>query len=99
MYRYGKNMITKHDYNLGEYVLSWDWDPDEQDAGNLKENNLYIDGVWNMRDTVVAQRPDSCVGLQIIDDKSFCFTTFLGMKYNMIISDGRVELLSRMCVK
>lgn len=92
-------MITRHDYDLGRYVLSWDWDPDEQNAGNLKENNLYIDGIWNMRDTVTAKRPDTCVGLQIIDDKTFSFTTFLGMKYVMTVVGGRVDLISKMCVK
>ena len=92
-------MITRHDYVLGEYVLSWEWDPNEHNAVNLKENNLYIDGVWNMSDTVVAKRPDTCVGLQIIDDKTFSFTTFLGMKYNMSITDGRVELISKLFVK
>lgn len=92
-------MITRHDYRLGEYTLSWDWDPDEQNAGNLKVNNLYIDGVWNMCETVVAKRPDTCVGLQIIDDKTFSFTTFLGVKYNMVITCGKVELISKMCVK
>ena len=92
-------MITSHDYELGDYILSWEWDPDEQNAANLKENNLYIDGIWNMRDTVVANRPDTCVGLQIIDDKSFSFTTFWGMKYNMNITGGKVEMISKMCVK
>lgn len=92
-------MITRHDYKIGEYLLSWDWDPDEHNAGNLKKNNLYIDGVWNMCDTVVAKRPDTCVSLQIIDDKSFSFTTFWGMKYNMTITSGKAELISKLCVK
>ena len=52
-----------------------------------------------MCDIVVAKRPDTCVGLQVIDNKSFSFTTFLGMKYNMIITGGKVELISKMCVK
>ena len=91
-------MITRHDYRIGDYTLSWDWDPDEHDARNFKNNNLYIDGIWNMSDTSGMKRADTCVSVIIIDDRSFQFTTFLGLKYEMTISNGSVEVVSRKCV-
>ena len=92
-------MISRHDYRMGGYVLSWDYDPDEHDARNLKDNNLYIEGIWNMSDTVGGKRPDTCTGVQIIDDKTFSFTTFRGMRYTMTIEGGKVELVTKILVK
>ena len=91
-------MITRHDYKIGEYVLSWDWDPDEHNARNFKDNNLYIEGLWNMSDSSVAKRPDTCVAMEIMDDETFQFTTFWGHKYVMRINGGVVEVVSRKCV-
>ena len=44
-------MITKHEYYVGGLSLVWEWDEEEINARNLKDNNLYIEGLWSIKDT------------------------------------------------
>ena len=77
-------MIKK--YNLNSYILKWDNDP-------FKTNNLYIDEVWNMKDTVGYE--DSCVLVNIIDENSFRFTTFNGLSLLMKVNDNEVICIEK----
>ena len=90
-------MITKHEYSVGGLSLVWEWDEEEINARNLKDNNLYIEGLWSIKDT--APKDNLCTGCQVIDDETFVFTTFGGGRFVMKIKDGVIELASRMLTK
>ena len=91
-------MITKKQYTVGKYTLTWEFDDSEQDVSKLILNNLYIEGVWNIRET--SPKDSLCSGgVQVIDDETFAFTTFGGGRFVMKIKDGAVETVSRMLVK
>ena len=90
-------MITKHEKKVGEYILVWERDDEETYAGNFKDNNLYIEGVWNMSDTL--GRSDTCVGMTVTGDNTFSFVTFSGLKYEMSVTSGKVELISKKITK
>ena len=77
-------MIKK--YNLNSYILKWDNDP-------FKTNNLYIDKVWNMKDTVGYE--DSCVLVNIIDGNTFRFTAFNGLSFLMKVNDNEVICIEK----
>ncbi|MBO6260898.1 MAG: hypothetical protein J6N47_08735 [Lachnospiraceae bacterium] len=90
-------MITKHEKKVGEYILVWERDDEETYAGNFKDNNLYIEGVWNMSDTL--GRTDTCVGMSVTGENTFSFVTFSGLKYEMSVTSGKVELISKKITK
>ena len=77
-------MIKK--YNLNSYILKWDNDP-------FKTNNLYIDEVWNMKDTLGYE--DSCVLVNIIDGNTFRFTTFNGLSFLMKVNNNEVICIEK----
>ena len=77
-------MIKK--YNLNKYTLEWDDDP-------FKTDNLYIDKVWNMKDTVGYE--DSCVLVNIIDGNTFRFTAFNGLSFLMKVNDNEVICIEK----
>ena len=90
-------MITKHEYYVGGLSLVWEWDEEEINARNLKDNNLYIEGLWSIKDT--APKDNLCTGCQVIDDETFVFMTFGGGRFVMNIKDGAMALASKMLIK
>ena len=90
-------MITRHEKRVGGYILVWERDDEETYAGNFKDNNLYIEGVWNMSDTL--GRTDTCVGMTVTGENTFCFVTFSGIKYEMSVTNRKVELISKQITK
>ena len=90
-------MITKYENKVGGLILIWEWDNEETFAGNMKENNLYIEGIWNMSDTL--GRKDTCVGLTITGENAFSFVTFSGIRYEMAVTDGKIKLISSRITK
>ncbi len=90
-------MITKHEYSVGGLSLIWEWDEEEANARNFKDNNLYIEGVWNMSETL--GRTDTCVGVSIIGENKFSFVTISCIRYSMSVSSGKIELISSMITK
>lgn len=68
------------EYKLKDCILTWD-DEAEGKASDLKCDNLYIDGIWNMRDTVGYL--DTCVMLKILSKDTFYFVTFNGLGFRM----------------
>lgn len=73
------------EYLVHNKKLIWDFDEEERNVAEIKENNLYIPDIWNMKDTV--GRSDACVGLTIISEDTFYFVTFQGMGYTMTVKD------------
>ena len=90
-------MITKHEYYVGGLSLVWEWDEEEINARNFKDNNLYIEGLWSIKDT--APKDYLCTGCQVIDVETFAFTTFGGERFVMKIKDEEIEVASKMLVK
>lgn len=83
-------------YKISGKTLVWDFDPNETNAANLRDNNLYLtDGpriIWNMSDTV--KSGDCCTGVNIMSNDTFYFYTFWGFGVYM-----RVEKDGVMCIK
>lgn len=90
-------MIMKHEYSVGGLSLVWECDEEETNARNFKDNNLYIEGVWNMSDTL--GRTDTCVGVSITGENSFSFVTFSCIRCFMSVSGKKVELVSSVITK
>ena len=89
--------ITKHKYSVGGLTLIWEWNEEETNARNIKDNNLYIEGIWNMSDTL--KRTDACVGVTITGDNTFSFVTFTCIRYSIAVSNGKIELVSKQITK
>ena len=62
-----------------------------------KEDNLYIENFWNMKDTV--GHTDSCVLVRIIDENFFRFTTFSGMSYTMKLDGEKINCIEKKITK
>ena len=90
-------MLTKKQYPVGNHILTFVDDEDETNAAKLPINNLYIEGIWNMKDTI--KTGDLCTGCWVIDDETFSFTVFSGGNFTMKIHDNTVELVSIRLVK
>ena len=85
------------EYLINGKKLIWDFDNTESNASKLKDNNLFIDGIWNMKDTI--GYTDTCVGLSILSDDSFYFITFYGLGFTMRVNDGNVECIKKQITK
>ncbi len=90
-------MISLKAYNIGKYTLIWEFDFDESDVSKMQDNNLYIEGIWNIKD--ISPKDTLCTGVHIIDSETFSFTTFCGMKHVMKVKDEGLEHISTMLVK
>ncbi len=90
-------MLTKKQYPVGNHILTFVNDENETNVAKLPDNNLYIEGIWNMKDTL--KFDDLCTGCWVIDDETFNFTVFSGGNFTMKIHDNTVELISRRFVK
>lgn len=85
------------EYTIQGRRLVWEYDAAIQDASKLKDNNLYIEGVWNMKDTV--GYTDTCVGLSVVSKDCFYFVTFGGVGFTMKVADGKVECIKKQITK
>lgn len=68
------------EYNLVGKRLIWNFN-NESNSCSLKDNNLYIENIWNMEDTV--GYTDSCIMLKILSTDTFYFATFNGLGFTM----------------
>jgi len=73
--------------------LIWEFGKNESAASRLIENNLFIEDVWNMKDTV--RYTDTCVSVSVLSEDSFCFVTFRGLSFTMRIVGEKVECVSK----
>ena len=89
----------KMEYNVNGKKLVWDHDKSNIniDASKLKDNNLYIDNIWNMKDTV--GYTDTCVGVSILADDTFYFVTFCGLGFTMKVLENTVECIKKQITK
>ncbi|WP_028042986.1 hypothetical protein [Candidatus Stoquefichus massiliensis] len=84
-------------YRLKDCILVWDYDETITKACNLKLNNLYIDGIWNMKDTVGYS--DTCVGFHMLSEDTYYFITFNGIGFLMKYINHKVECLQKQITK
>lgn len=85
-----------------EYIIQgkrliWEFDKKESAASCLTENNLYIEDVWNMKDTV--GYTDTCVSVSVLSGDSFYFVTFRGLGFTMKIVGEKVDCVSKHITK
>lgn len=85
------------EYCLNSKKLIWDFDETITDASKLKVNNLYIEHMWNMQDTVGYE--DTCVQVSVLSDDTFYFVTFMGLGFTMQICENEVICLKTQITK
>ena len=85
------------EYIINGKKLIWDCDGTNSNASQLKDNNLYIDGIWNMLDTL--GYTDTCVSVSKLSEDSFYFVTFCGLGFTMKVFDNKVECIKRQITK
>ena len=85
------------EYTIQNQTLIWDFDKVESNAAKLKDNNLYIEGIWNMKDTV--GYADVCVSVSILSDDTFYFVTFCGLGFTMKLVGNSVECTKKQITK
>lgn len=59
------------EYNLDGKRLIWNFS-NESNCSSLEDNNLFVENIWNMKDTV--GYTDSCVMLKVLSTDTFYFT-------------------------
>lgn len=84
-------------YFLNGKNLIWNFDKNETDNKKLENNNLYIEDLWNMKDTV--GYTDTCVGVTILSENKFYFVTFMGLGFTMQICNDKVICLKKQITK
>ena len=85
------------EYIVNRKKLVWDHDQTNNDASKMKDNNLYIDGIWNMKDSV--GYTDTCVGVTQLTEDSFYFVTFCGLGFTMKVLEEKVECIKKQITK
>lgn len=85
------------EYTIQDKKLIWDFDKAESNAAKLKDNNLFIEGIWNMKDTV--GYTDTCVAVSILSDDTFYFLTFRGLGFTMRLAGDNVEFIKKQITK
>ena len=86
------------EYTVNGKKLVWDYDDTSNiDASRLKVDNLYIDHIWNIKDTV--GYTDVCVGVSILADDCFYFVTFCGLGFTMKVLENKVECIKKQITK
>lgn len=85
------------EYIINGKKLVWDHDQTNNDACKYKDNNLYIDGIWNMQDTV--GYTDTCVSVTQLTEDSFYFVTFCGLGFTMKVLEEKVECIKKQITK
>ena len=90
-------MITRKQYPVGKHILTFEWDEGEHNVAKQPVNNLYIEGIWSMKD--IPKCDDLCTGCWVDDNETFRFTTFNGGHYTMKVHSDAVELVAKGFVK
>lgn len=85
------------EYVLQSKTLVWDFDKTESHAAKLKDNNLFIEGIWNMKDTV--GYTDTCVSVSILSEDTFYFVTFCGLGFTMKLVGNTIECVKKQITK
>ncbi|MBQ8798469.1 MAG: hypothetical protein IJZ55_02765 [Lachnospiraceae bacterium] len=85
------------EYIIQDKKLIWDFDEAESNATKLRDNNLFIEGIWNMKDTV--GYTDTCVGVSMLSDDTFYFITFRGLGFTMRVAGDNVEFIKKQITK
>ncbi len=85
------------EYIIQNKKLIWNFNKAECNAAKLKDNNLFIEGIWNMKDTV--GYTDTCVGVSILSDDTFYFVTFCGLGFTMRLVGDKVECIKKQITK
>lgn len=83
-------------FSIENKKLVWDFD-ENKDASKLLENNLYIENIWNMKDTV--GYTDTCVSVSILSDHTFYFITFNGLGFTMEIKGNEIKCIQKQITK
>lgn len=84
-------------YKIGDYELVWEFGKDENNISKQPINNLYIDNVWNMLETVGSD--EVCTWVRIVEPDRFVFSTFRGINYEMQVEGESVVFVSKEIVK
>lgn len=84
------------EYNLDGKRLIWNYNK-ELGCKALKDNNLYIENIWNMKDTV--GYTDSCIMLKVLSKDTFYFTTFNGLGFTMFYNGSDVICIGKRITK
>ncbi len=85
-------MIIKKQYPIGNHILTYEWDKDESNVAKQPVNNLYIEGIWSIKD--VHQCDDLCTGCRVVDDETFVYSTFSCGQYTMKLHGDVVQYVS-----
>jgi len=85
------------EYIIQGKKLIWKFDRNESDAHQLIEDNLFIEDIWNMKDTV--GYTDTCVSVSVLSEDSFYFVTFRGLGFTMRIVGEKVECINKQITK
>lgn len=78
------------EYAIQDKKLIWD-------ADMVKNNNLFIKDIWNMKDTVGYD--DACVAVRILSDDSFYFITYCGLGFTVKLVGDTVECIQQEITK
>ncbi len=87
-------MTNRTEYLIGNYKLIWDFNGNDP---NHNLNNLYIEDIWNMKQTV--GHDEWCVAVSLLSDDTFVFNTFNCLRYTMKINNGMVTLIDKKITK
>lgn len=80
------------EYNINGKKLVWEVHETETNAANLKDNNLYMEDIWNMNDIV--GHSTACAELHIISPDTFYFVTSDGFGFTMRYDGNRIVCLN-----
>lgn len=83
----------KTEYIINGKKLVWDFDEAETNPDNLKRDNLYLEDIWNMKET--AGPSNACADLHILSPDTFYFVTTDGIGVTMRYGGSRVVGLGR----
>lgn len=84
-------------YKIKDCILVWDWDETVRKASEFKLDNLYIDDIWNMKDTVGYS--DTCVMVNVLSEDTFYFATFGGLGFHMQYLHYKIVCLRKQITK
>lgn len=85
------------EYIIQDKKLIWDFDKTESNAAKLRTNNLFIEGIWSMKDTVGYD--DVCVAVCMVSEDTFYYVTFQGLAFTMRLVGDNVECIKKEITK
>lgn len=100
--RYEENDIREViSYDIGNYVLIWDFDCKQVNSSLLVNNNLYLvreqNLIWNMKEAVGYD--DTCVGVNVLSSNTFYFATFSGLGFKIKVDNDKVIFIEKNITK